>query len=83
MPFQGSQPYNRMVLILELNNRIFLINAILHDLQIVVMFLKAVIAFPVLLLMSFSEPPRPSMTLSKCVKDSTSSRGVAFSLKLV
>ena len=55
--FQVSHPYNRMVLMLELKSLSFVFNVMLPALHIGDIILKAVLAFPILHMISFSEPP--------------------------
>jgi hypothetical protein len=65
--FQVSAPYKRMVFTLELNNQTLVFNEIFLAFQIDPIILNAVLAFPILILTSLSDPPRLSTSLSKGV----------------
>ena len=56
--FQVSAPYKRMVFTLELNNQTLGFNEIFLAFQIDPIILNAVLAFPILILTSLSDPLR-------------------------
>jgi hypothetical protein len=60
--FQVSAPYKRMVFTLQLNNQTLVFNEILAF-QIDPIILNAVLAFPILIFKSLSDPPRLSTSL--------------------
>ena len=61
--FQVSAPYKRMVFTLELNNRTLVFNEMFLAFQIDPIILNAVLAFPILILTSLSDPPSLSTSL--------------------
>ena len=71
-----------MVFLLELNSLIFVLSEIVPVLQMVSIILNAVLALPLLVLISNSEPPVLSTTLPRFVKLSTSSSAVGLTFKL-
>ena len=71
--FHVSQPYNSMVFIMELNSLIFVLREMVPVLQMVPIILNTVLALPILVLISNSEPPVLSTTLPRYLKLSTSS----------